>query len=328
MVNLKIGPVTLENPVVLAPMAGVTDLPFRKIAKSFGCGLVCGEMVSDKALIYGNERTFELLRTEPEEGPVSMQLFGSDPELMARAARLLRDHPFTFLDINMGCPVPKVVKNGEGAALLKDLPRAAEIVAAVVEAAGRPVTVKMRAGWERGTEAAPGLARLCQEAGAAAVAVHGRYREDFYRGRADWDVIKRVKEAVTIPVIGNGDLFSAEDVLRMKEKTGCDGFMLGRGILGNPWLIRSAVAALAGKPLPPEPSCRERLNLARFHLRQQIAYFGEDRGVREMRKHLAWYIMGFPGAARVRDRLFQAGTEEEILAILDDYEEACAGKEE
>ncbi len=326
--KLKIGPVELENPVVLAPMAGVTDLPFRKIAKSFGCRLVCGEMVSDKALLYGNEHTFALLRTEPEEGPVSMQLFGSDPEQMAKAARLLRDHPFTFLDINMGCPVPKVVKNGEGAALLKDLPRAAAIVAAVVGAAGRPVTVKMRAGWERGAEVAPELARLCQEAGAAAVAVHGRYREDFYHGRADWGVIKRVKEAVTIPVIGNGDLFSVTDVLRMKEKTGCDGFMLGRGVLGNPWLIRSAVAALTGRPQPPEPSRRERLALARFHLRQQVIYCGEDRGVREMRKHLAWYIKGFPGAARVRERLFRAGTEREILALLDEYEQACSGEEE
>ncbi|NLY89868.1 MAG: tRNA dihydrouridine synthase DusB [Firmicutes bacterium] len=323
---MKIGPVELENPVVLAPMAGVTDLPFRKIAKGFGCGLVYGEMVSDKALLYGNERTFELLRTEEEEGPVSMQLFGSDPRQMARAARLLRTYPFTFLDVNMGCPVPKVVKNGEGAALLKDPPRAAEIVAAVVEAAGRPVTVKMRAGWERGTEVAPELAQVCQEAGAAAVAVHGRYRGDFYQGRADWGVIKRVKAAVTIPVIGNGDLFSAEDVLRMKEETGCDGFMLGRGVLGNPWLIRSAVAALTGKPRPPEPSRGERLALARFHLRQQIAYCGEDRGVREMRKHLAWYIKGFPGAARIRERLFQAGTEEEILEILDEYEQACAGE--
>ncbi|HHU82885.1 MAG TPA: tRNA dihydrouridine synthase DusB [Firmicutes bacterium] len=328
MVKLRIGPVELENPVVLAPMAGVTDLPFRKIAKRFGCGLVCGEMVSDKALLYGNERTKELLRTEEAEGPVSMQLFGSDPGLMARAAGLLQAYPFAFLDINMGCPVPKVVKNGEGAALLKDLPRAAEVVAAVVEAAGRPVTVKMRAGWERGAEVAPQLARLCQEAGAAAVAVHGRYREDFYQGRADWGVIKRVKEAVTIPVIGNGDLFSAEDVLQMKEKTGCAGFMLGRGILGNPWLIRSVVAALAGKPLPAEPLRRERLGLARFHLQQQIACYGEDRGVREMRKHLAWYIKGFPGAARVREHLYRAGTEKEILAILDEYEQACAGEED
>lgn len=325
---MKIGPVELENPVVLAPMAGVTDLPFRKLAKSFGCGLVCGEMVSDKALLYRNKRTVELLRTEEEEGPVSMQLFGSDPELMARAARLLQAYPFTILDLNMGCPVPKVVTNGEGAALLKDLPRAAAIVAAVVEAAGRPVTVKMRAGWKRGAEVAPELARVCQEAGAAAVAVHGRYREDFYQGTADWGVIKRVKAAVTIPVIGNGDLFSIEDTLRMKKETGCDGFMLGRGVLGNPWLIRSVVAALTGRVQPPEPSHRERLELARFHLRQQIAYFGADRGVREMRKHLAWYIKGFPGAARVRERLYRADTEREVLVILAGYERAFAGEEE
>ncbi len=319
--KVQIGPVKLENPVIMAPMAGVTDLPFRKIVKSFGCGLVFGEMVSDKALLHGNRRTRELLRTEAGEAPVGIQLFGAEPETMARAARILRDYPFALLDINMGCPVPKVVGNGEGAALLKDLPRAAAIVAAVVEAAGRPVTVKMRAGWRRGEEVAPELARLCEAAGAAAVTVHGRYREDFFHAPADWGVIRRVKEAVTIPVIGNGDVFTAGDARRMREETGCDGIMLGRGVLGNPWLVQAAVAALAGRPQPQEPSAAERLAMARYHLRRQVEFAGEEMGVRQMRKHLGWYVKGLPGAARLRDRLFRAVTEEEVLAILAGYEE-------
>lgn len=318
---MQIGDLKLANPVVTAPMAGVTDLPFRLLLKEQGCGLVCGEMVSAQALVYGNRNTLKLLTTDPRERPVSIQLFGSDPETMARAAEILATYPVDLIDINMGCPVPKVVKNGEGAALLTDLPRAVRIVRAVVSAVDCPVTVKMRRGWAPGAEVAPELAALCAEAGAAAVAVHGRFRDQFYSGQADWDVIKKVKAAVGIPVIGNGDIFSAEDALRMRTETGCDGVMLGRGMLGNPWLVRETVAALAGAPQLPVPTVAERFALIRRHLSAQIEFCGEERGVKEMRKHLTWYLKGFPGAARARQRINEASDQDALLALLDTYEE-------
>lgn len=324
--ELQIGGLKLANPVVTAPMAGVTDLPFRLLLKEQGCGLVCGEMVSAQALVYGNRNTLKLLMSDPRERPVSIQLFGADPEIMARAAGILATYPVDLIDINMGCPVPKVVKNGEGAALLKDLPRAARIVRAVVAEVDCPVTVKMRRGWAPGEEVAPELAALCADAGAAAIAVHGRFRDQFYSGQAEWGVIKRVKAAVDIPVIGNGDIFSAADALRMRAETGCDGVMLGRGILGNPWLVRETVAALTGVPVPPPPTVAERFALIRRHLAAQIAFCGEERGVKEMRKHLAWYLKGFPGAARARQRINEATDQAELWALLDAYEEELKTK--
>ncbi|NLW58778.1 MAG: tRNA dihydrouridine synthase DusB [Firmicutes bacterium] len=323
---MQIGGLKLANPVVTAPMAGVTDLPFRLLLKEQGCGLVCGEMVSAQALVYGNRNTLKLLMSDPRERPVSIQLFGADPEIMARAAGILATYPVDLIDINMGCPVPKVVKNGEGAALLKDLPRAARIVRAVVAEVDCPVTVKMRRGWAPGEEVAPELAALCADAGAAAIAVHGRFRDQFYSGQAEWGVIKRVKAAVDIPVIGNGDIFSAADALRMRAETGCDGVMLGRGILGNPWLVRETVAALTGVPVPPPPTVAERFALIRRHLAAQIAFCGEERGVKEMRKHLAWYLKGFPGAARARQRINEATDQAELRALLDAYEEELKTK--
>lgn len=317
---LQIGNITLKNRVVLAPMAGVTDLPFRLLIKEQGCGLVCSEMVSAQALVYGNRRTFKLLTTDPRERPVSIQLFGSDPETMARAAQILAEYPLDIIDLNMGCPAPKVVKNGEGAALLTDPARAARLVQAVTAAVSCPVTVKMRTGWAPGEEIAPQLAVLCAEAKAAALTVHARYREQFYSGHADWSVIKRVKAAVSIPVIGNGDLFSPADALRMQEGTGCDGVMLGRGVLGNPWLVRETVAALAGQPLPPPPTIEERFTLIRRHFNAQLRFRGEMQGVKEMRKHLIWYLKGFPGAARARQRLNTAPTQQAVLEILEEYE--------
>ena len=317
---LQIGNITLKNPVVLAPMAGVTDLPFRLLIKEQGCGLVCSEMVSAQALVYGNRRTFKLLTTDPRERPVSIQLFGSDPETMARAAQILAEYPLDIIDLNMGCPAPKVVKNGEGAALLTDPARAARLVQAVTAAVSCPVTVKMRTGWAPGEEIAPQLAVLCAEAKAAALTVHARYREQFYSGHADWSVIKRVKAAVSIPVIGNGDLFSPADALRMQEGTGCDGVMLGRGVLGNPWLVRETVAALAGQPLPPPPTIEERFTLIRRHFNAQLRFRGEMQSVKEMRKHLIWYLKGFPGAARARQRLNTAPTQQAVLEILEEYE--------
>ncbi len=317
---LQIGNITLKNRVVLAPMAGVTDLPFRLLIKEQGCGLVCSEMVSAQALVYGNRRTFKLLTTDPRERPVSIQLFGSDPETMARAAQILAEYPLDIIDLNMGCPAPKVVKNGEGAALLTDPARAARLVQAVTAAVSCPVTVKMRTGWAPGEEIAPQLAVLCAEAKAAALTVHARYREQFYSGHADWSVIKGVKAAVSIPVIGNGDLFSVADALRMQEETGCDGVMLGRGVLGNPWLVRETVAALAGQPLPPPPTIEERFTLIRRHFNAQLRFRGEMQGVKEMRKHLIWYLKGFPGAARARQRLNTAPTQQAVLEILEEYE--------
>jgi len=315
-----IGSLRLDNPVIPAPMAGVTDLPYRRILKAMGAGLVCGEMVSAQALVYGNARTLDLLRVCPEERPISLQLFGSDPEVMAEAAKTLKDYPIDIIDLNMGCPVPKVVKNSEGSALLKDLPRAQSIIQAVSVAAERPVTVKMRAGWERGKEVAPELAVLAEQAGAAAVAVHGRFREDFYSGVADWDVIKRVKAAVRIPVIGNGDLTSAESALEMMAQTGCDGVMVGRGVMGNPWLIREIVAALKGEPLPWPPRVNERIALMKSHLQAQIEFSGEKRGILEMRKHLSWYMKGLPGAARFRRVINEAADLEDVLRILSEVE--------
>ena len=317
---LQIGNITLKNRVVLAPMAGVTDLPFRLLIKEQGCGLVCSEMVSAQALVYGNRRTFKLLTTDPRERPVSIRLFGSDPETMARAAQILAEYPLDIIDLNMGCPAPKVVKNGEGAALLTDPARAARLVQAVTAAVSCPVTVKMRTGWAPGEEIAPQLAVLCAEAKAAALTVHARYREQFYSGHADWSVIKRVKAAVSIPVIGNGDLFSVADALRMQEETGCDGVMLGRGVLGNPWLVRETVAALASQPLPPPPTIEERFTLIRRHFNAQLRFRGEMQGVKEMRKHLIWYLKGFPGAARARQRLNTAPTQQAVLEILEEYE--------
>lgn len=322
---LRLGDLLLANPVIAAPMAGVTDQPFRRILRLFTPGLVCGEMVSGKAVVYGSRQTIELLRVSPRERPISIQLFGAEPEIMAKAASILCEYPIDLIDINMGCPVPKVVKNQEGAALMLDLSRAREVVEAVASVAPGRVTVKMRAGWEKGKEIAPRLAVVCQESGAVAVTAHGRFREDFYSGQADWTVIKRVKEAVSIPVIGNGDLFTPKDALTMIEVTGCDGVMIGRGLLGNPWLLRETVAYLQGEPPPLGPSLKERFALLRRHLYWAVEFKGKERGRREMRKHLGWYIKGLPGAARIRERINRTGSMEELLLVLESYEEELSG---
>ena len=316
---LRIGPVFLADRLVLAPMAGVTDPPFRRLCKEYGAALVYGEMISDQALLHHNRRTIPLLHIDPGERPMALQLFGSQPETMARAARLLGAYRPDLIDLNLGCPVPKVVRNGAGAALLRDVPRAAAIVRAVVAAADRPVTVKMRSGWDGGRIVAPELAALCAEAGAAAIMLHARTREQFYTGRADWGVIRAVKQAVTVPVIGNGDVRAPGDARRMIEETGCDAVAIGRGALGRPWIFDQARRALAGLDWP-SPGVGERFAVLRRHFRDEVEFAGEERGVKEMRKHLAWYLRGLPGAAHLRAELYTLAGPAEVLAVLDDYE--------
>lgn len=315
---MKIGSVVIPNQVVLAPMAGVTDKAYRIIAREHGCGLIYTEMISAKALTYKNIRTKALLDLTGEEQPIAVQLFGSEPETMADAARIAVREGALILDVNMGCPVPKVVKNGEGSALLNNEDVAYRIVRAMVKAVDVPVTVKIRSGWDKENIIAVDFAKKMEEAGASAVAVHGRTREQFYAGKADWEVIKRVKEHVTIPVIGNGDIWTPEDAQEMLETTGCDAVMLGRGILGNPWLISRTVHYLQGKEVNL-PTLRERINGAIKHLDLTISLKGETIGVREMRKHLAWYLKGLPYTAPLKEVIFKAVTRSEIIDLLKGY---------
>ena len=309
---LRIGNVTLENNVILAPMAGVTDLPFRLLCKRQGAGMVCMEMVSAKAVLYRNRNTEELLRVSPEERPVSLQLFGSDPGIMGEIAAQLAPSPFDVLDINMGCPVPKVVNNGEGSALMKDPVLAEKIIRSVVQACGKPVTVKIRKGFDEAHVNAVELARRAEEAGAAAVAVHGRTREQFYSGKADWEIIAKVKEAVTIPVIGNGDVDGPESAERMLRETGCDGVMAGRAARGNPWIFREITSYLETGKVPERPDAAEKRECILEHARLMLAQKGEYTAVREMRKHVSWYTFGYPGSAKLRGKINTIETMEEL----------------
>ena len=296
----KIGSVEIENPFVLAPMAGITDLPFRLLCKEQGAGLLYTEMVSAKAISYHNRNTVSLMETDPKEHPVALQLFGSEPELMGEVAKSIEDQPFDILDINMGCPVPKVVNNGEGSALLKDPALIREIIKAVSGAVRKPVTAKMRIGFEGADVDPVEIARIMEDAGAAAIAVNGRTRQQYYSGRADWETIRRIKEAVSVPVIGNGDVDSPEKAEAMFRETGCDAVMIGRAVRGNPWIFREMNHYFATGELLPGPSLEELKEEILRHARMQIEKKGEYTGIREMRKHVAWYTAGMRHSAGIR----------------------------
>lgn len=316
MRQLKIGNVVLENSYVLGPMAGVTDLPFRLLCKEQGVGLICMEMVSAKGILYNNKNTESLLQIHPDEAPVSLQLFGSDPKIVSEMAKRIEERPFTFLDINMGCPVPKVVKNKEGSALMKNPRLVYELVSAVVKAIEKPVTVKIRKGFDDEHVNAVEIAKIIEEAGASAVAVHGRTREQYYSGKADWDIIRQVKAAVSIPVIGNGDVTTGEQAIRMREETGCDGVMIGRGAQGNPWIFRELLEYEKTGKLPERPSPEVIRETMLRHARLQMEYKGDFIGIREMRKHVAWYTKGMKGSSKLRDEINRTESYEELEALL------------
>lgn len=310
---MKIGNIQLDNPFVLAPLAGITDAPARSLAKEQGAAFVYSEMISGKGLWYNDKNTERLLSIYPGEEPIAYQLFGSEPDILAYAADKLKDRGNAALDINMGCPVPKVVKNGEGSALLKNLDLIYDLVKATVDAAGKPVTAKIRIGWDEKSINAVETAKAIEAAGAAAVAVHGRTREQYYDGKADWDMIRKVKKAVSIPVMGNGDVFTGEDANRMLEETGCDMVMIARGALGNPWIFRDAIAIWKGEEKPPAPTLEEKIQMMLIHFQRLLAEKGEYAAVREMRKHVGWYLKGVHGSAAIRRKVNSITNAEQLI---------------
>lgn len=315
---MKIGNVEIANNIALGPMAGVTDLPFRKLCKEMGCGLMYTEMVSAKAILYNNKNTDELLRVDENERPIAVQLFGSDPDIMAEMAARIEEGPYDFIDINMGCPVPKIVGNGEGSALMKNPKLAGDIVAAMVKKCKKPITVKIRKGFDDENINAPEFAKVLEANGASAVAVHGRTREQYYTGNADWDIISKVKAAVNIPVIGNGDITTPVDAKKMIEQTGCDGVMIGRAARGNPWIFKEVSHYLATGEMIERPTLDEVRKMILRHARMLVEYKGNFIGIREMRKHVSWYISGYPHSAAIRNQVNMVESIEELEELINE----------
>ena len=320
---MKIGNLNLDNRVFLSPMAGVTDLPFRLICKEQDCGMLYTEMVNAKALCYDDQNTKKMLKIEEEEHPVAIQIFGSDPEYMGGAAKILNSYSNEILDINMGCPAPKVVKNGDGSALLKNPELAAKVLKAVVGNSEKPVTLKIRKGWDDTCINAVEIAKIAEDCGISAIAIHGRTREQYYSGKADWDIIRQVKENVSIPVIGNGDVFEVEDAINMLNQTNCDAIMIGRGAQGNPWIFKRINHYMQTGEILPEPTLEEKINTAKKHLKLAVEEHGEYVAVREMRKHIAWYLKGLRNSARVRDEINKIESYEEVVNKLESYMQDC-----
>ncbi len=316
---MKIGNLELKNKVFLSPMAGVTDLPFRLICKEQGCGLLYTEMINGKALCYDDENTKKMLKIEEEEHPVAVQIFGSEPEFMGRAAEIMNDYSNEILDINMGCPAPKVVKNGDGSALMKNPKLAEEVLRAVVKNSKKPVTLKIRKGWDDNSVNAVEIAKIAEDCGISALAIHGRTREQFYTGKADWDIIAEIKKNLSIPVIGNGDVFTIEDSINMLDKTGCDAIMIGRGAQGNPWIFKRINHYMNTGEILPEPTLNEKISTAIKHLKLAVEEHGEYVAVREMRKHIAWYLKGLRNSAKLRDEINKIEDYQEVVSKLEYY---------
>ena len=316
---MKIGNVQLDNEVFLSPMAGVTDLPFRTICKEKGCGMLYTEMINAKALCYDDENTKKMLNLEDDGHPVAVQIFGSDPEYMGKAASIMNQYTNDILDINMGCPAPKVLKNGDGSALMRNPKLAAEVLTAVVKNSKKPVTLKIRKGWDDNSVNALEIAKIAEECGISALAIHGRTREQFYSGKADWDIIAEIKQSINIPVIGNVDVFDVQDAVNMLEKTKCDAIMIGRGSQGNPWIFNRINHYMKTGEVLPEPTLEEKISTAIKHMNLAVAEHGEYVAVREMRKHIGWYLKGLKNSAKYRDQINKITDYKEVISMLEEY---------